>query len=113
MTMSDAKAFCLAEGGALARAKDGDQWLQMLQAAGPNSPNLIRIDGRREAGEDVFMCSNKESKPGFPCRFLPWAFGEPNDADEACIGMAGDAFTYILRDGRCSLEMAVMCRFRL
>ena len=117
LVWSDAKAFCLAQGGALARAKNCDQWLQMIEAAGAEGPNFIWLDGKKEAGEDVFMCSNKEARLGFPCRFLPFAFGLPQ-VDEAngelCIGIVKlNSLTYVMSADACTFQLAVMCRFRL
>ena len=113
LSWSDAKEFCRSEGGALARAKNGDQWLQMLEAAGPFGPGAFWIDGKKADRDGVFMCSNKETKPGFPCRYLPWAFAEPDDSGEACIGMIRATFTYTLGDGGCDGPLNFMCRFRV
>ena len=114
LSWSEARAFCRSEGGTLARANSGNQWLQMVAAANNVSVVQAWVDGKREGGEDKFLCASNPKRRGFPCRFLPWAFSQPSAAGgEACVVVLRGTFTYVTFEQSCTAQLGVMCHFRV
>ena len=86
----------------------------MIEAADTEDPDdFVWVDGKGGPEPNTFVCSNMESKEGFPCKILPWAFTEPNNGVEACISMLRGSHTYALVDLNCAFHRSVMSRFRL